>query len=123
IRLRNNALTSRLFHLFTAAVPIQGWSAISNRAFSGPLNLSDRFGRSFFALVIGQLIERYAAVLEAFLRSTFQIFDVDAEVMEPREIHPMIDLVLIKLQHGNVDVTVGQHHAAGSRVVESPYFR
>ena len=30
---------------FTGCAPIQGWSAMSNRQFSGPLNLSERFGR------------------------------------------------------------------------------
>jgi hypothetical protein len=50
------------------------------------------------------------SVREALLRGAFKIFDIDAEMMQPRVVEAMTDLVLLEIQHRNVDGAIGQHH-------------
>jgi len=48
------------------------------------------------------------------------VFDEDAEVMQTGEIHAVIELVLLKLQHRNVEIAVGQENAARARRLIRP---
>ena len=57
------------------------------------------------------------------MRRAFEVFDEDAEVMQPGEVHAVVELVLLELQHRDVEMAVRQHHAFGARVVEPPHFR
>lgn len=41
--------------------------------------------------------------------------------MEPGQIEPVLKLVLVKLQHRNVDVAVRQHHTPSTWIVDSPH--